>query len=147
MIHNDVASGLRASILRVGALPMQSGVAAVLRDFDTDQVGLSHGLPLVAARMALPQGSAANMGTVSCHFVGGDGKPVVFGRVNDAVSVQKAVAGTLVTTQVTLSTAKRGTICACHRLSVLLQALFSGSEGLRSLAAPGSATYAICHLP
>ena len=64
MIHNDFASGLRASILRVGALPMQLGVAAVLRDFDTDQVGLSHGLPLVAARMALPQGSAANMGTV-----------------------------------------------------------------------------------
>ena len=99
VIDKDHASALLATGLKADALLMLTDVAAVYRDFGTDQAAaLTRLTPEQAAAMTLPEGSMAPKVTAACDFVRSGGKLAGIGRLEDAVLILNGTAGTLVTT-------------------------------------------------
>ena len=80
------------------ALLMLTDVAAVFRDFGTDQAAPIARLTLQeAANLMLPEGSMAPKVDAACDFVRSGGKLAGIGRLEDAVAILNGTAGTLVT--------------------------------------------------
>ena len=98
VIDKDHASAFLANALKTDALLMLTDVAAVFRDFGTDQAAPIARLTLPeAANLRLPAGSMSPKVGAACDFVRGGGKLAGIGRLEHAVAILNGTAGTRVT--------------------------------------------------